>query len=365
VRRPLEWGFLSNRDRYSTEMIVQTPRDPWRAAWQIAVSDQWMAVLLLSIAAGFVITAWLPQIPAGDHVVYARWLSEAQARFGDTISMMQALGLFTVTRSFGFRILLALLAGSLLLRLIESIEHLRRRRTTAESEEERRASWVALFPVWVYGGGLVLLSGLLITHLWGWREEGLIVQSGERVTLPHAAAWVVWDESTHTTTRSPGIVAWITEQVPGVQIRADDGTGKHLALQKNPNTEPVTQLTVALTEDPYFAIPDALLIARLALQPAVAPATAAPPVPVLVQIYRSPPGRLVAETIVEGKTRLSIDNVTLELVSVSYARLTVVFNPGLWPTGVGLALLVTGLLGSIVWPAHRRGPGDGTGAADA
>jgi hypothetical protein len=379
-------------------MIDQIQRDPWRAAWQIATSDQLMTILLLGIAAGFIITAWLPQTPVGDHIVYGQWLSKTRARFGDATSMMQALGLFTVTRSFGFRTLLALLAGSLLLRWIESIEHLRRCQTMAEPEGEwhmladghsldivddlrhrryrilsafplfqaDRWPWADLFPTLAYSGGLLFLVGLLIAHLWGWQEEGLIVQSSERVTLPNTGAWIAWDENTHDVMHSPGIVVSVTEQVPGVQIRADDGTGQPLSLQKNPKAEPVTQLTIALTEDPYFAIPEANLIVQLALQPGhVSEDTVPPTIPVLVQIYRSPPGRLVTQTILEGQAKLlSIDDVTLELGRVSYARLAAVFNPGLWPASVGLVLLVIGLLGSVAWPVHRLWLREGTGQVE-
>ena len=71
-------------------MIAQTARDPWRVAWQIATSDYVIAILLLGIAAGLVITAWLPQMPVADPVAYARWLSETQGRFGNATAAIQA-----------------------------------------------------------------------------------------------------------------------------------------------------------------------------------------------------------------------------------------------------------------------------------
>ena len=115
-------------------MIAQTPRDPWRAVWRIATGDGLLVALLLATAAGLIATAWLPQRPAADPVTYAhaQWLSEAQARFGEATPTLQALGLFTITRSLGFRALLALLAGCLSLRLMESGDRLRRNREAAE-----------------------------------------------------------------------------------------------------------------------------------------------------------------------------------------------------------------------------------------
>jgi len=367
-------------------MIIQTPRDPWRTIWHIATSDYLIAVLLLSIAAGLTITAWLPQTPAADPVAYAQWLSEAQARFGNTTSTMRTAGLFTITRSLGFRVLLALLAGCLLLRLVENGDRLWRNRKIAQPTEEwlkltvaslsdvtndlrrrryrvlseppifqaDRWPWADMFPVLAHSGSLLFLVGLLITQLWGWRVRGLIVQDAERATLPGADNWVALDiapdKETFNVRHSPGIVTFVEGHGPGVRVRADDGAGHPLSLQQTTDTDPVTQLTVALTGDQYFAIPEAQLVVRLLPQPGH---TIEAHGPVLVQVYRSPPGRLVAETVTEGDTELTVDGVTLGLASVPYARLTATFNPGLWPTGIGLVLLTVGLVGSIAWPARR------------
>lgn len=367
-------------------MITQTPRDPWRAIWQVATSDHLMAAVLLGIAVGLIITAWLPQTPVNDPVAYARWLSRTQARFGDATPTMRTLGLFLVSRSFVFRTLIALLSGMLLLRLIEAGDRLRRNREMATPEGEwhdlpgtrpsdvmrdlhrrryrilgeppllqaDRWPWADLFPLLNYSGGLLFLIGLLITHLWGWQVDGLIVQSGERVTLPQTDAWVMWKETTQEVTHSPCIATHIEEQVPGMEARAQDNTGQPLSLQQTPEVEPVAQLTLALADVQYFAIPDAQLVVRM-VPPSNRPIDPASEAnnPVLVQIYRSPPGRLAAETVVEQAAQLSIDGVTLELTDVPYARLTVICNPGLWPTGVGLTLLAVGLLGNIVWPVRQ------------
>ena len=363
-------------------MAAQTPRDPWQAVWQLATSDGLLVVLLLVIAAGLTITAWLPQMPMADPVAYARRLSEAQARFGKATQTMQTLGLFTIARSFGFRALLALLAGCLLLRLIENGDRLRQSQEVMEPAGEweslagvrlpdvidglrsrhyrvlrqpplfqaDRWPWANVFPLLAHAGGLLLLVGLLLTHLWGWRVEGLIIQSSERVTLHDTEKWVALDDDAHRVTHSPGIVTFVEERVPGVRISAADGTGQPLLLQQTAESNPVTQLTVALTEDQHIAIPEAQLGVRLAPQPGHAIEAHSP---VLVQVYRSPPGQLTSETVVEGDAELTVGEVGLELISVPYARLTATFNPGLWPTGAGLVILIAGLLGSAAWPVRR------------
>ncbi|MDY6875533.1 MAG: cytochrome c biogenesis protein ResB [Chloroflexota bacterium] len=363
-------------------MITQTPRqDPWRVVWQVAISDGLLIVLLLAVATGLSITAWLPQIPLADPVAYARQLSEAQTRFGEAAQTMQTLGLFTITRSLGFRALLALLAGCLLLRLVENGDWLRQSRKVTEPAGEwetlaevrfpdaleglrhrhyrvlstptllqvDRWPWADLFPPLAHIGGLLLLVGLLLTHLWGWHFEGVIVQNSERVTLPHTEDWVALDDDTSRVTHSPGIVAFVEERGPGVQVNATDGTGQPLLLQQAAEASPVTQLTLALTEDQHFAIPEAQLGIRLAKQPDHVKVHS----PVLVQVYRSPPGRLVNEIVMEGDAELTVDDVTLEFTSMPYARVTATFNPGLWPTYTGIVLLLAGILGSIAWPVRR------------
>jgi hypothetical protein len=369
----------------SMQMIAQTSRDPWRTIWQIAAGDYVLVALLLGIAMGLVITTWLPQMPvanpAADPVAYAQWFSETQARFGDTTSSLQALGLFTVTRSLAFRILLAILFSVLLLRLVEGYDRLRQHREISEPDGEWHAladvdlldtthklrrrryrvlgepplfqidrwPWADLLALLAHGGGVLLLIGLLITHLWGWRIEGSIVQSDETFTLPNTKAWVSWDEDTQDVSHSPGITVFVEEQVPGIQIQAADSAGQSLPLQQSPTTAPVPQLLLPLVEDQAFAIPEAQLIVRLVPHSNHAAAHSY----ALVQLYRSPLGELVTESQVEEQTTLSVDGVIVEFSTVPHARLTAVFNPGLWPTGIGIVFLVVGLLGNIVWPEHR------------
>ena len=40
----------------------------------------------------------------------------------------------------------------------------------------------------------MLLTGLFITHLWGWQVKGVIVHSGERTPVPGTESWVALDE---------------------------------------------------------------------------------------------------------------------------------------------------------------------------
>jgi hypothetical protein len=320
-------------------MIAQTPRDPWRTVWRIATGDGWLAILLLALAAGLTITTLLPQMPSDSPVAYARWLSETQARLGRATPALQTLGLFTVTRSLGFRTLLALTAACLALRLIEIGSRLR-----------RKWAWADLFPTLAHAGTLVLLAGLLVTHLWGWQATGVVVLGDERVALPGTAGWLALDQDTLRVSHSAGLATFVEARGPAIRARAIDNSGQVLSLRQAPESDPLAELSVALTEDRYFAIPDAQLVVRLTLQPGQ---HLQPDSPVLVQVYRSPPGELATEAVMEGSAEVTVDNVTLHLTRIPYAKVTATFNPGSWPTGAGIVLLAVGLLGDVALVARR------------
>jgi hypothetical protein len=293
---------------------------------------------------------------------------------------MRTLGLFNVTRSVAFRTLMALLSGCLVLRLVGRVDRLHQGREVVEPSDTWREipagsleglldslkarryrtvnessfyqidhwPWADLFLLMVYGGALFLLGGLLFSHLWGWQVEGLILQRGELSTLP-GGAWVALEEGTSTVRHSSGVVTFVETRGPGVHVRAIDDDGGVLQLHVAAEAELSPDLLLALTEDKYFAIPEANLIARLI------PQSEAPYTRIDVQIYRSPPGEIVAETMTEdgGEADLSVEGVTVELTPAPYARIVVSRNPGRWPAGIGLVLLMGGLMGNLVWPARR------------
>ncbi|HHN94519.1 MAG TPA: hypothetical protein ENK17_07110 [Anaerolineae bacterium] len=325
-------------------MAISPPprRDPWRTAWRLATGDIALVVMTLGIAAGLLIAGYLPQMPTSDTPAdYAQWLSEAQARFGPATDTLRALGLFGITRSFLFRALLSSLGGWLLLRLIAEAAALR-----------QGFSWARLPLALAYGGGLLLLAGLLISHLWGWRVAGIVLQNGERVSLPGGRQWVARSPEGEAVIHSPGLVTTVESQGPGVRVAATDA-GQSLLLHL-PDGEPVAELSVPLTEDRYFAIPDARLVVRLSPRP---PTEAEPPDrrgEVLVQVYHSPSGMLTAETVIGADTVLRVDGVTLRFTCAPYVRLTAVFNPGLWPSVAGILSLVVGMAGYVLGPYLPR-----------
>jgi hypothetical protein len=353
--------------------------DPWRILWQFWTSDGVLVALLVATAACVVLTLWIPQQPVAD-AEYARWLAQMQARFGGAVSAMRALGMLSITSSLGFRVLLALISACLLLRLVEGLDRLRRKRRVAEPGgdwmavagpplrsllnnlrlrryrvvRERgvlqidRWPWSHLFPLVASIGALLLLTGLLLSRLWGWQVDGLALQNGEREPLPGFGNWVALTEDGGGIVYDAGVVAYVETRGPGVQVRAVDAEGRSLPIQLAAEADPSDDVMIALTEDRYFSIPDAGLIARLTPQSSEAFAR------VDVQVYRSPPGELISEKVTErgGELSLEVEGVTIELEAVPYALVTATYNPGRWPAGLGLLLLMVGITGNVIWPSH-------------
>jgi hypothetical protein len=360
--------------------MAEQSSDPWRILWRFATSNEVLVALLLAIAASVTLTVWIPQRPSSD-VAYARWLSQTQARFGEANSTMRTLGLFSLMSSFGFRILLALLSGCVFLRLVEDadrlhgdqrieepsgkwrpiidrqfgklLDDLRRRRyrvvDVSSFFQVDRWPWSGVLSLVTHLGALILLISLLLSHLFGWQVEGLILQRGGRRSLPGHANWVALTEDGSEAHHSTGVVAFIEESGPGVDVSATDGDGDMLELLLSSDAEPSTELKIALTGETYFAIPEVALIVRLM------PQSEEPYSRADAQIYNSPTGEVIAERVTDrgGYARFNVAGVTLAFDPAPYARLIATHNPGRPLAGLGLVMLVTGLLGSLIWPERR------------
>ncbi|HDQ72256.1 MAG TPA: hypothetical protein ENN19_09190 [Chloroflexi bacterium] len=369
-------------------MTVQISRDFWRIVWDILSSTYTLMILLLGVAFGLLIIAWFPQIPSGDPVAYAQWLTDTQNRFATATPTMQALGLFDVPNTLLFRTLLALLAGILILRLIESIDRWRfhrgmtppsaswretfslqrhdviealgqRKRYRILTDDETaltqidRWPWADVAPILLYGGGLLLLTGLLVGRLWGWKTDAPILQGPDRVTLLDTEKWIALAEDDgRRIVHSRDVVPVIHQRGPGVTVRANDDTGAPLLLQQTVKSDPVPHLILTLAEDQYFAIPDAQLIVRLTAQ---AHETVSPHDLILVQVYRSPSGQLETERSIgaEEDAEISLAGIELAFTPAPYTQVSVTFNPGRWPTAIGIVILIAGIWGNMVCPPYR------------
>jgi hypothetical protein len=373
-------------------MAEQSP-DPWRLTWRFATSDGVLVALLLVIGASVTLTTWIPQQPTSD-VDYAPWLSQMHARFGGITSAMRALGLFDVTSSLGFRAVLALLSASLFLRVIEHADRLWKRRQVEGPNGEwkqlvgfdfsellkglrrrryhvvsvssffqvDRWPWSGASSLMAHAGGLLLLVGLLLSQFLGWQVEGLVLQRGERQSLPGAANWVALTGDEGRIRHSAGVVTFLQDGGPGVLVSASGEDGESLPLLLTLDAEPSTELRVALTEDIYFAIPEAELVVRLTPQSEDAYTRAS------VQVFNSPTGEIILERVTDkgGQATFDVEGVTLSFLPAPYTRVTATYNPGRIPALIGLTMVTVGVVGSLLWTERRfwlRGEGASTEVA--
>ena len=363
-------------------MAEQSP-DPWRVAWRFATSNIMLVVLLLGIGLSVTLTAWIPQQPSFD-VDYARWLSQMQAEFGEATPVLQMLGLFDITSSVVFRGLLAILGGTLLLRVAEGIDRMRKDEDQGEAEAEEeegweelgdweftnmldalrgrcyrvrsascqaqvdRRPWSLVLPLAAQLGALLLLMGLLLFHVFGWQATDVVLQEGERISLRGGGGWLALTDSEELR-HDPGVVGFLGARGPGIVVEAVDAESEPLGLLLKPDSEPEHTLRIALTGDTYFAIPEAELVVRLSPRSGEAYARTD------VQIYGSPTGEVVAERVTDkgGHGVFEVADVTLTFTAAPYARATAVHNPGRLPAAGGLAVLILGLVGSLVWTERR------------
>ncbi len=363
---------------------------PWRILWRFATSNEVLVALLLAIAASVTLAAWIPQRPSSD-VDYARWLSETQARYGEATTLMRMLDLFSIVSSFGFRALLALLSGCTFLRVVEGVDRLRCDRDIDEPAgawneiscgqfsrllrrlrrrryrvlkgssffQVDRWPWSGVLSLTAHLGVLLLLVSLLLWQLLGWQAKGLILQRGERRSLSRGDYWVSLAEDGIGARHSPGVVAFIEERGPGVQVSAVDGDGESLQMLLTSNAEPSTELRLPLTGDTYFAIPDAELVVRLT------PRSEVPYARADVQIYSSPTGEIISERVTDkgGQATFEVGpGVTLTFLPAPYARVLATHNPGRLPAGLGLIMLMVGLTGSLIWSERRFWLREGEGS---
>jgi hypothetical protein len=120
-------------------------------------------------------------------------------------------------------------------------------------------------------------------------------------------------------------------------------------LKRAPEDPASTELTLPLTEERLLAVLETPWVIRLAPQAERQEGAS----PTLVQIYRSPPGQLVTEQVIDGADTLAWEDVRVSLTPVPHRRVSVVSDPGLWPAMVGLGLVIVGLVGSVFWPERR------------
>ena len=366
---------------------IRSQRTFWHIAWEVATGDASLAIVLFALALCWTLLLFLPQAPS-DPLTLGRWTAQVEARFGPLSGPLRSLGFFSLLHSPLYHALLSALAFLLLVRTVAWVERLwegrrvdrgtgewspvdgggleemarwlarrgyRTRRTVkGHVLQADRWPWAELMAVLVHLGPLLLLVGLWVGGMRGWRVEGLIGEAGKRVDVPGGGTVALMETPAGWASDRPGVRLYVAGVGPELTVSAVDSEGDALGLQQATGEPLSSTLQFRLTErepDAYFAIPEAGLVVRIAPE---SEAVLQPGMSLRVQVFRSPSGNLVWEESIQGEAaELAVEGVRIRIERGTYPVLSAVYDPGRWLKV--MALVVTGLamLGWGFWPVRR------------
>jgi hypothetical protein len=230
---------------------------------------------------------------------------------------------------------------------------------------------------------LLVVAGLLISNIAGWRMSELTLGIGQPVSVGHGTPYnlrldaldqanvghislVRETDVAGEGNLSPGhplqfngLQVLIRGSGPAIRATATLTDGQALPLQASATSPSVTELLLLLTRDEpdrYLAAPKAGLVVRLS--------RLAGAYSVRAQIYRSLTGAVVFDGDVpaDGQVRAA-EGVVFALKAEPYAVLDVMRDPGQPATLTGAVVLALGLAMASLWPVRQLAAGadaDGT-----
>ncbi len=316
--------------------------------WQWLGKEPFLLGLLTGLLLLLLLTLLLPQAPLSPRETadFTRWLAEVRSTWGEWTNPLATLGLLTIRSSWPQRLLLALLALALTVRLVTLIEQ------WAELPRWQRVRQGA-----ICGGGALLIAGWFLQLSAGWIEpevnswpDEVLTVPSRSLQLPAPGAGVAFAR------RGYGLYLLRERAGIGLEVQATNDADVPVALLASAHGTPQEKLELVLTErapDTYFALPDAGFIFRASmLQPP-------PHTEFRVQIYGEAESELLTETLFQGSGTLFTTNVRLEIVSTPFSQLTVIYNPGAPLTILGWLFLVVAGGGWLAeeqgwWPARNQ-----------
>jgi cytochrome c biogenesis protein ResB len=391
----------------STPATVITRPNRWQALWRVVVSDDWLAGAALGIAVLLGAAAILPQTPQGDSAAYARWLSDAQLRFGGATGILSALGLFDVVHSVVFRALAGVLGLALAVRLADRVQAYRTASRPADPPDppahfvdiDRPADTLLgrlrgyrtrqgdkvitadrfplayLGPVAAYAGLLIVLIGLTASPLLDWRVADVRALPNAASPVPGTPytlrvsdidaqgsvnlSLLQGDTPVFQGTAAPGrpafgggISLFVHDLLPALRVNGQDRDGQPLDLQVSAESVPTNQLLLAFDSDrpdAFFVAPKARLAVRVSLEGRIEARA------YRVSIFSSPGAGRVAEASLQPDPveRIDAEGSHFEFVNQSHAAISIVSAPSNVLIVAGLIAAIAGLSTTALFPARR------------
>jgi hypothetical protein len=393
----------------STDRHTSPRPDPWRIAWNILTSNELLGLTLLATALLLALAAWIPQAPdsASNPIGYSRWLAETRANLGSSFALWQQIGLFSLESHLALRVLLALAALALIVRLLEGIgaawlawrrspvlsrgaaelasePSLEEMATTLQARRLRvgyqgntlyadRFTLSDAGSIALYLGALLVLMGLAISAVAGWRASNLTLGVGQATLVGHGTPYSIRLDSFDPTGAGEltllseadligtsrlkfgqpmhlaELSIFVSGNGPAIRASATLTDGQPLRLQTSATSAPAPELLLLLTRDEpdrYFAVPDGELVVEVSRN-------GGQPSEIGVQVYRSRTGAVITDTQIRSDEPLNVENTTLTFEEETYAVLDLVHDPGRLVAQVGMVMLALGLALAMICPAGR------------
>ncbi len=414
----------SFHDRWVTMQIAATSPSSLRlAAWllrfrHLLSHPLWLLLLLGLTGLAFAAHQWLPQAPtslAADAAARGAWQSTAASAL-PAGSFLNALGLLDLAHNPGLRILLALLAATLVLRLLDAIyliwatrrvappdrwlpgvATLNRQQTGAAGFSDWETSLAQGFGRWqrtpvtdasaaetfeeavgdrnhtFSWAGLLVELGLVVALLAmvlnlrsSWQIDALSLDPGQSASLaPFSADFVRLDEAGAAlelccqTPRSAALTDSLHLGAPGLRLHVQQ-VGPALALSALADGEVVPLQAVEQSDAPASR-----LILRFP-QERSERAAALPDRNLFLRVVALPDGQfsiqaldaannLLLTDLVAAASELTIGDLTLEVRPSRYAVVGVTARPWQWLLLPALLLLLAGLVLRWRFPYVRLG----------
>ena len=394
-------------------------RDTWRNSWQALTNDALLLTLCVISALALALSAVLPQQPASgtaDPLAYGQWQTQARSVTGGFYDAASTLELFNIAQAYWLRIVLAVLAVVLLLRLVERLGRLLtlrhaddtlfnegRLRVTAQAPAlseiaaalrarryrvshsdgaatgthswltADRSPWAEVFSIALHLGLLIGAAGALVNFTLGWDVTRQQIDTGAPATL-------------------------LRNNV-GLQLQAADNQAQTATVQVQSEAQalviPLGQ-TVALPWVRSLPVPCCLALNLAEMTPGYrvsATDAASKPLTITMSSYDSPASEVLltfrrdeserlivideaqmavlvsgdaggsvqiyhapsGKIITETQIRTSIvvSNTTLVFKPTTSAVMNVQYRPGNGLLIIGALLALAGLIGTLLWPVQR------------
>jgi len=391
--------------------VARQRRDPLDSLWQAGSATGTSLVLIMLLVATLAVAAGFPQLPSGlSGPESERWLASTAGSYPGVGTLLRGVGVFDVTGGPWVPLLLAILAFNLLLRLAIQAGETRAAWRTVPAPEPQADATVAVdgrspaaapetvpeevvpaslgagrrrlaatAALLVYIGPLILMLGLLINAVVGWRASDIALAPKSSFALPNTDGLRISLDNISGSEAAPlstivltGIAGdprpasagfarpahwgnlWLAQRStgPALAVSCLDGQGRAIPLRSLASDseagDDVHILFRQAQSEQGVDVPARNLTLRAVSYAALPEKGIEAPV-FLVEVYRGDESAPLLSQLVENEGSIAVDGITCSLRRDRHAILEVAYLPGILPMLLGALLALVGAIMAVVW----------------